>query len=175
VHVKPLRNRDDWEAGFRSGWLAHWQATEEVDWKRYPRLRNKEAPAGKSVNLSTSRLMLITSSGAYLPGEQEPFDAENVLGDYTIRVIPTSTPLEQLAYAHTHYDHAARKEDPQVLIPTGHLDEMVAQGRIGEMAPSMVSFMGYQPDVTRVVDETAAEALRVAKEEAVNAALLVPA
>ena len=29
--------------------------------------------------------------------------------------------------------------------------------------------------VIRVIDETAAEALRIAKEEAVNAALLVPA
>jgi hypothetical protein len=35
--------------------------------------------------------------------------------------------------------------------------------------------MGYQPDVTRVVDETAPAILKVMRDERVDAALLVPA
>jgi hypothetical protein len=46
---------------------------------------------------------------------------------------------------------------------------------IGELTPSMVHFMGYQPDVTRVVDETAPEILEALHEERANAALLIPA
>ena len=52
---------------------------------------------------------------------------------------------------------------------------MVTEGAIGELAPSMVSFMGYQPDVSRVVDEMIPAILEVARAEGAQAALLVPA
>ena len=170
-----LENRERWLADFRAGWLAHFRETGEIDWQHYPRPRNKVAPSGPGIDLSASRLMLITSSGAYLPEAQAPFDAENPLGDYTIRVIPTATPPAELAYAHTHYDHAAVRADPQVLLPLRHLSEMADAGMIGELAPSVVSFMGYQPVMTRVIDETAAAILEAARAEQVRAALLAPA
>ena len=170
-----LENRDQWLADFREGWLAHYQQTGTIDWKRYPRPKNSVAPAGPGIDLSTSRLMLISSAGVYLPDHQRPFDAANPLGDYSIRLLPSSTPLDALAIAHDHYDHTAVNQDPQVLIPLRHLEDLVTEGVIGELAPSMVSFMGYQPDVTRVIDETIAATLRVAQAEGVRAALLVPA
>jgi D-proline reductase (dithiol) PrdB len=119
--------------------------------------------------------MLISTAGGYLPDRQAPFDAGNPLGDYTIRVFPSSTPLDRLAYAHTHYDHAAVDADPQVLVPLDHLRDMVTEGQIGELAPPVVSFMGYQPDLARVVDETAPAIVHVAGAEEAHAALLVPA
>ncbi len=64
---------------------------------------------------------------------------------------------------------------PQVLMPLRHLEDLVSEGVIGELAPSMVSFMGYQPDVTQVIDETIAATLQAAQAEGVRAALLVPA
>ncbi len=170
-----LENRDQWLADFREGWLAHYQQTGTIDWKRYPRPKNSVAPAGPGVDLSTSRLMLISSAGVYLPDHQQPFEAANPLGDYSIRLIPSSTPLDALAIAHDHYDHTAVNQDPQVLVPLRHLEDLVAEGVIGELAPSMVSFMGYQPDVSQVIDETIAATLRVAQAEGVRAALLVPA
>ena len=78
-----LEGLEDWSARFRAGWLTHFRQTGETDWKRYPAIRNRTAPAGLPIDLSASRLMLITSSGAYLRGEQEPFGTENRLGDYT--------------------------------------------------------------------------------------------
>jgi len=173
--VEILENRDQWLADFREGWLAHYQQTGETDWKRYSRPRNSVAPAGPGIDLRTSRLMLISSAGVYLPDHQQPFDAASPLGDYSVRLIPSSTPLDALAIAHDHYDHVAIDQDPQVLIPLRHLEDLVAEGMIGELAPSMVSFMGYQPDVTQVIDETIAATLRVAQAEGASAALLVPA
>ena len=161
-------------AKFRDGWLGHYQQTGEIDWDRYPRLRNKSAPAGQGIDLAANRLMLISSAGSYLPPGQ-PFDAKDPLGDYTVRLFPTATPPEQLALSHTHYDHTAVQADPQVLLPLRHLAELVAEGVIGELAPSVISFMGYQPDVTRVIDETIPAVVRAAKAEHVRAALLVPA
>jgi D-proline reductase (dithiol) PrdB len=173
--VEILEDRAAWQARFRATWLAHYQETGEIDWQLYPRPKNKTAPAGPGIDLGQSRLMLITSSGAYLRASQSPFDAENPLGDYSIRTLAVDTPTDELAYAHTHYDHAAVLEDPQVLLPRQHLAQMVDDGRIGELAPSVVSFMGYQPVITRLIDETIPAILAVAQREKTDAALLAPA
>ncbi|KAA3648036.1 MAG: hypothetical protein DWQ07_03320 [Chloroflexi bacterium] len=173
-HPPVIEKRPEWEARYKD-FLANYEATGETDWKIYARPRNKQRPSGPGVDLSQSRLLFITSAGAYLPNIQEPFDAENDLGDHSLRVIPSSTELSALAYAHTHYDHAMVNADPQTLVPLVHLREMVQEGIIGELSPSFISFSGYLPDAGRVVDETIPAMLKVAKEEQVRAALLVPA
>jgi hypothetical protein len=170
-----LENRDQWQTAFRAGWLAHYQQTGEVDWGRYTRADNRETVVGASVNLAQSRLLLVSSAGGYLGETQSPFDAGNTLGDYGIRVFPSSTPLDALAYAHEHYDHAAVDLDPQVLVPLRHLEELVSEGVIGELCSSVVSFMGYQPDLGHIVDDMIPAILEVAQAEQAHAALLVPA
>lgn len=170
-----LENREQWQAAFRTGWLAHYQQTGEVDWGRYARADNKTPIAGASVDLGKSRLLFVSSAGGYLGETQLPFDAGNTLGDYEIRVFPSSTPLDALAYAHEHYDHAAVDRDPQVLLPLRHLEGLVNEGAIGALCPSAVSFMGYQPDLARIVDETIPAILQVAQAEQAHAVLLVPA
>lgn len=170
-----LENREEWLASYRAGWLAHYMETGELNWKIYNRPRNKQAPAGPGIDLSASRLMLISSAGSYLRDEQAPFDAANPLGDYTIRLYPSWTPLDAPAFAHDHYDHTAVEQDPQVLVPLRHLEDLVSEGVIGELAPSVISFMGYQPDATRTVDETVPAIVQAAQDQAAQAALLVPA
>ena len=169
-----LEDRESWRTTFRAGWLAHYEQTGETNWKIYNRPKNTTAPPGKGINLSASRLILITSAGSYLREDQEPFDAANVFGDYSIRVYPSSTPFEALDYAHEHYDHTAVLADPQVLVPLRHLETMVAKGVIGELSPSVVSFSGYQPDVIRTLDELFPTITDAAKREQIDAALLVP-
>ena len=166
---------DQWQAEYETGWLAHLYDTGQFNWDLYPRPQNKTAPAGRSVDLTKSRLMFISTAGAYLTGTQQPFDAPNHIGDYTIRQFPVDTPFEALAYAHEHYDHTDVNADPQVLLPLRHLEQMVIEGKIGELAPSVISFSGYHPDVVRVVNELTPAILDVAKEEKPDAVLLVPA
>jgi hypothetical protein len=169
-----LDDRAAWEADFRAGWLAHYEASGEKDWKRYNRPRNETTVAGPGVDLATSRLLLISSAGGYLAGEQEPFDAANVMGDYTIRSFPSATPLDRIVYAHDHYDHTAVNEDAQVLVPLRHLGALVVEGHVGALTPNMISFMGYQPLVTRVLDELIPAIVATAQAEGAQAALLVP-
>lgn len=169
-----LEDRAAWEAAFRAGWLAHYERTGTTDFKQYNRPKNSAAPAGRSVDLRRSRLVLISAAGGYLPATQEPFDAANLLGDYTIRLIPTGTPLSDIAYAHDHYDHTAVNADPQVLLPLGHLAELVAEEQIGALTSNVVSFMGYQPDVGRVLDELIPAIRAAVAAEGAQAALLVP-
>ena len=169
-----LEDKAGWSDEFRDGWLAHWQATGAIDWKRYQHPRNSAAPGGPGIRLSESRLMLISSAGAYLRGSQPAFDAANDYGDYTLRTLPSSTPLARLAYAHGHYDPSMIKADPQVALPLRHLEALVAEGRVGELAPSVLSFMGYQPDAARVVDELVPQIVAHAQAEDAQAALLAP-
>ncbi|MGD8620955.1 MAG: glycine/sarcosine/betaine reductase selenoprotein B family protein [Anaerolineales bacterium] len=169
-----LENRDRWYAEYKNGWLAHFEQTGELDWDRYHRPTNKEVPAGPGLDLSEARLVLISTAGGYLEGRQEPYDAANPLGDYSLRTFPTSTPFEQIAFAHEHYDHRAVNEDPQVLLPLRHLEQLSADGQIGGLSDSVISLMGYQPDVTRTLDETIPAVISTASELDADAALLVP-
>jgi hypothetical protein len=169
-----LENSDQWKEDFKQGWLAHFQRTGTFYWDTYIRPRNQNPIPGPGLDLKTSRLMLISSAGGYLPASQQPFDAGNPLGDYSIRTFPATTPFDQLSYAHEHYDHTAVDVDPQVLLPLEHLRKMVSDGEIGELTDG-VSFMGYQPDASRLVEETIPELLKIAREEGAQAALLVPA
>jgi D-proline reductase (dithiol) PrdB len=173
--MEALEHREAWLAAFRAGWLAYYRQTGQTDWRRYQRPQNDTPVPGPGVDLRQSRLVLITSAGGYLRGQQPPFDASNLLGDYTIRIFPSSTPLDALDFAHEHYNQAAVREDPQVLVPLRHLEDLVATGVIGELAPSAISFMGYQPDATRTVDETAPAILQAVQAQGAQAALLVPA
>jgi len=171
----PIVEDEGWASFFENGWLRHLDETGEADWDLYSGPRNNTPVPGKAIDLSQSRLMLITTSGAYLPGTQKPFDAANLYGDPSLRLIPASAPLGDLAFAHEHYDHAYVDADPQVLVPLEHLHAMVSEGIIGSLAPTMVSFSGYQPDVRKVVKEISPAILEVAKAEKAHAALLVPA
>ena len=170
-----LENPKEWLHNFQQGWLAHFEETGMVDWKRYVRPRNHLSPSGPGINLAESRLLLISSAGAYLHESQEPFDSPNQFGDYSMRLFPSDTSFKSLSFSHDHYDHQYVDKDPQVLLPLRHLEEMVSEGVVGELAPNVISFSGYHPNVIRVVKELIPAILKVAKEDQVNAALLVPA
>ncbi len=169
-----IENRSEWEQTFTEGWLAHYHATGETKWDLYNRPDNKTAPSGKAINLKQSKILLVSSAGSYIEGSQEAYDAENDLGDYTIRMIPSDIALDRLAYAHTHYDHTAVNMDAQVLIPLGHLADMVSAGEIGSLTDNFVSFMGYQPNISQVIDETIPAIVAAAKTEGATGVLLVP-
>jgi hypothetical protein len=169
-----LENKAQWSADFRNGWLKLLRQKGEVNWKIYRHPKNDETPGMPGVRLNQSRLMLISSAGAYLLEGQDPFDEADKLGDYSLRTFPSSTAFEALAYAHGHYDHQMVERDAQVALPLRLLEELEATGEIGELAPTVISFMGYQPDSARVVDEVVPQVLAIAKSEQVEAALLAP-
>ncbi len=170
-----------WGERFEAGWLAYVKENivgvpdASPDWDLYKGARNRITPSGKGIELSKSRLLLVPSAGASLLAASDPFDAENPISDPTIRKIPVSTPLGAIRFDHTHYDHTAVEADPQVQLPIRHLEEMVADGAIGELTENVVSFSGYQPDIRIVANEVAPRILDAAREEKADAALLVPA
>lgn len=73
--MRILENMKLWDHNFRSGWLAEFVNTGIIDWKLYNPPKNKSTICGKGIDLRNSRLMLISSAGAYLTDSQQPFDA----------------------------------------------------------------------------------------------------
>lgn len=171
--MDPFPLREEWGEAY-DAWERWYAETGSVDWKRYPTMRLDATPASPGVVLAESSMLFVSSAGGYLPGTQAAFDASNVLGDYSIRRIPLATPQSEYAYAHEHYEHDARIADAQVLMPIAHLLELQDAGVIGELAGEVVSYMGYQPDVRRIIDETIPAIVAVAQELRVQAAFLVP-
>lgn len=172
--METAENLQNWYTDYTDKWLTKYNKSGKIDWKLYSYLQNKFVSGSAGINPAESRLVFITSAGAYLDSEQQPFDAANNLGDYSIREIPFKTPFQKIKYAHEHYDHAAVNEDPQVLLPLTHLQEMKSDGLIGENSENFISFMGYQPDVKRVVEELVPQILNAAGKTRADAALLVP-
>ncbi len=170
-----IEDRDGWLERFRTGWLAHLEDTGETDFKkRYRYVKNKDEPAGEGIDPAASRLLFVTSAGAYVRDEQSPFDAANPRGDPSIRTFPLSTPLDRIAFAHDHYDHRFADQDPQSILPLRHLEALEREGAVGAFVPTVVSFSGYLPDATQVVDEIAPSVLDIMRKEDAHVALLVP-
>ena len=173
--MKIVENFEQWQADYFNEWLPHYEKTGELVWLNYPRAHNRMAPSGPGIFLAQSRLILISSAGGYLRAEQEPFDAADDLGDYSIRTLPADTPFARIAFAHDHYDHTAVNTDPQVLLPLQHLQDLAGAGQIGALTRSVISYSGYQPDITRILDQTIPSILQAARLEQADGALLVPA
>ena len=176
--VDIIENRDAWKTyydeEFFPQFMQHYQDTGEMVYKGYEYVNHEQSIAGKGIDLSNSRLAFISSGGAYLTGTNMPFDAANPRGDYSLRLLPQDTTPDQIAIAHDHYQHDAVLEDMQVLMPLRHLEALRDEGVIGELAPNWISYSGYHPDVTQVVDVLAPQILGKLKEMDVQAALLVP-
>ncbi len=169
-----VEDLESWTLDYQQRWLADLEKNGQQNWKLYSYVKNKESVAGKAVDLSKSRLALISTAGAYLKDSHEPFDAANMLGDYTIRCFPSSTDFTELDYAHEHYDQTAVRADAQVLLPLRHLEELTQTGKVSELAPSVISYSGYQPDVSKIVHELVPAVIELAQQDRIEAALLVP-
>lgn len=170
-----LENAKAWKQQYEEKVIQPYYQSGEFDFINYKFARNEGSPAGKGIPLSSANLLLISSSGAYQPDKHEPFDAENPLGDYSIRQIPTGADLGEFNYAHEHYDHSYVNMDSGTLVPLSLLKDKVKSGELGGLTARWVSFMGYQPDAYRVATETTPVVVEAAKELHATAALLVPA
>ena len=60
-------------------------------------------------------------------------------------------------------------------MPLQHLADLAEEGVIGGVTDEMISYMGYQPDASRVVDEMIPAIIEVAQASGADGALVVPA
>ncbi|MCY4366423.1 MAG: glycine/sarcosine/betaine reductase selenoprotein B family protein [Chloroflexi bacterium] len=124
------------------------------------------APFTKS--LSQARIAVLTTGGIHTC-DQEPF---NVDGDHSYREIPLDTPLEDFRVAHTHYDTVGVAEDVDAVFAIHRLQELAAEGVVGEAQSPTYSFMGYIRDVAGLIEVTAPEVAQRLKDEEVDGAVI---
>lgn len=125
------------------------------------------------VPLSQARVAFVTTAGAHL-ASQEPFDIAVKAGDPSYRTFPSTTPLDDLQLTHTGYDTRRAADDPNVVLPLDHLREADRAGRIGELAPTVYSCMGYVADTEPLLDVSAPEIAARLCDERVDLVLLAP-
>jgi D-proline reductase (dithiol) PrdB len=99
--------------------------------------------------LDQCRFGLVTSGGLYHTRCEQPFDQEGerknpAWGDPSFRTLPVDMDLADVGVSHLHINHQDVLADPNILLPIHRFHELVAEGRIGGLAPHAYSFMGYQ-------------------------------
>ena len=99
--------------------------------------------------LSEARIGLATTGGYSIDGEQEPMRGYPTFGDEIpqIRTIPFDVNRERLRINHPGYDHKYAEADINANLPLDRLQEFVAEGAIGSVAPDTLVLMGLQPNV----------------------------
>lgn len=121
--------------------------------------------------LSALRVALIGSGGVYRD-DQEPFHFRN---DTTHREIPVDCDPTRLRVAHFGYDVRDARSDPGCVFPLRALRALAAEGVIGGVVATALSFMGGIYSARRVRDDLAPRLRDWVLRERADLAYLVPA
>jgi D-proline reductase (dithiol) PrdB len=130
--------------------------------------------------LAQAQIAVLTSAGLYLEGEQAPFDgerekAEPTWGDPTHRVLPAALDGRPLGMMHLHVNSDDVLADPEIALPLGGLTQLVEEKRVGAVAPSHFSVMGYQQAGLEVWRrETAPAIVELLRDEGTDGLILAP-
>jgi D-proline reductase (dithiol) PrdB len=137
---------------------------------------------GLDLPLSSCKFGLVASGGLYDCGIDPPFDVgrerrEPTWGDPSYRVLHSGIRQADVAVSHLHYNPADVLADFDVLLPIQRFQELAADGRIGGLAESAYSFMGYQgypPDTTAWRETYAPQVAEALLAEGARCVLLTP-
>lgn len=122
--------------------------------------------------LAKSKVVLISSGGVYRK-DQTPFNP--VKNDLTFREISVDTDVSDLRISHDNYDHQDADRDVNCVFPLERLQELAAEGFIGELAEFHLTFMGRIFRKSALLGEIIPAMITRLKAMNVNLAFLVPA
>jgi D-proline reductase (dithiol) PrdB len=126
--------------------------------------------------LGRARVGLITTAAPFQPGagDQGPGAPYNAAAKfYTVYSVPTDS-VPDLRISHVGYDRRhTTAADPNTYLPLARLQEAVAAGRIGSLAPRLHGAPTNRSHRT-TLESDVSELLRRCQEDAVDAVVLVP-
>lgn len=99
-------------------------------------------PFTKPVPLGDAKVAIVTSAALHLRGEGEAFGTD----DTSYRTIDREARDLVLGHWSPNFDRTGFALDINVVFPIDRLEEMAADGVIGEVAERHYSFAGNQPD-----------------------------
>lgn len=121
--------------------------------------------------LANVTVLLVSSSGMFVGGTQEPF---GLADDSSIRMIPADVDQRYLWPSHFGYRTARAESDPNTVFPLQRLHELAAEGVIGSVADHAITFMGGIYSHRRSRELLAPQVVASAQTTEVDLALLVP-
>ncbi len=124
--------------------------------------------------LSQTRLTFVSSAGIQPKGTL-PFDVVHPVGDFSFRRVPSTLKVSDLEIHQIKYPTTGALKDLNVIFPIERLQELTAQGAIGELTPNFFSFIGYQMDPERFERTLGEDIAEAVVEDGAEAALLCPA
>lgn len=126
--------------------------------------------------VAESVMALVTTAGVHLTS-QEPFNMDDPDGDPSFRAIPSDARKEDLTITHKYYDHSAADRDINVVLPLDRMRELLAEKRIGGIAPLVYGFMGHVDGrhLRTLMEVTAPEVACRLKHDGAEAVVLTPA
>jgi hypothetical protein len=129
--------------------------------------------------LAESKVALLSTAGLSMKGD-EPFDMEGerrnpLWGDPSWRRLRADASSQTIEANHLHIDTGYIERDLNVALPLDRLRELVAEGRVGALADTHYSIMGFQGnDSSTLENESAPEIAAAMASEQVDLALLAP-
>jgi D-proline reductase (dithiol) PrdB len=129
--------------------------------------------------LRDAKVALLTTAGVSMRGDA-PFDMETerkrpTWGDPSWRAIRSGAKAADVEVNHLHIDTGYAERDLNVALPVERLRELCEAGRVGAVADTHYSTMGFQGnDPTRVVRASADEIAASLRGEHVDLLLLAP-
>jgi len=141
-----------------------WESGEPTPW----------APVTKP--LRECRVALVTTSGVHHKN-QEPFDMQDVEGDPSVREINGATICKDYLITHDYYDHSDAEKDLNIIFPIDRLNELHAEGIIGNLAARHYSFMGHIDGrhIATLIGKSARQVIDKLRQDSVDVVLLTPA
>lgn len=124
--------------------------------------------------ISQARLTFVSSAGIQPKGTM-PFDVVHPVGDFSFRRVPSVSRVSDLEIHQIKYPTTGALKDLNVIFPIERLQELTAEGVIGEPTPNFFSFIGYQMDPERFERTLAEDIAAAVVADGAEAALLCPA
>lgn len=140
----------------------------------FPAQKNDSSPwTVPAQPLTEARLALVTTAGLHRRGDR-PFVTDLKGSDISYRRFPVDLPAAEFAQSHvsTNFDRTGFARDVNVVLPRDRLREWVAQGKLGSLAPTVVSFMGAIRSYDRLYQETGPEVAEWLRGEGVGLVLV---
>lgn len=134
---------------------------------------------GVTKPLERSRVALLSTAGISMKGDR-PFDMDGerrrpTWGDPSWRRLAADATADRVEVNHLHIDTSYILRDLDVALPLARLHELAGEGRVGSVAESHYSIMGFQGSDTRALENESAPAIAEAmRNEEVDLALLAP-
>ena len=128
--------------------------------------------------LSECKVALISSGGIAMKDDR-PFDQEGERqnpwwGDPSFRTIPKTASEKDVEIYHLHIKPDYAHQDINCLLPIHRLEELANNGKIGSVADTHYSLMGYLLQPEEMLEHSVPAIIQKLKDEDVDVVILVP-